>query len=127
MLPSNGNLAVLHLESQGSLSAIAMNPHLLAHTGCLFQGFAFYCTIAIRVSEGPKPSCLPQVRTPGCCECPVDPAETESSRVPTPAQLCPTPRLTSVLLFSKKTPENSPPQSRPQALPLGTQSQDALK
>ncbi|KAK7816496.1 hypothetical protein U0070_007913 [Myodes glareolus] len=25
------------------------------------DGFAFYCTVAIGVSEGPKPSCLPQV------------------------------------------------------------------
>lgn len=81
LLSSNENIAVFHSDSQGTPSAIAVSPHMLAHTGCLFQGFAFYCTIAIRVSEGPKPSCLPQVGTHCCCECPVDPAETEPSSV----------------------------------------------
>lgn len=110
----------------GHPSAIAVSPHMPALTGCLFQGFAFYCTVAIGVSEGPKPSCLPQVGSHCCCECPVDPAETEPSSVPGPAQLCPTPRLISVLLSSEETPENSRPPSLPQSLLLGTQTQDAL-
>lgn len=79
-----------------------------------------------RSIRGSKAQLLVSSWEPCCCECPVDPAETEPSSVLGPAQLCPTPRLISVLLSSEETPENSRPPSLPQSLLLGTQTQDAL-
>lgn len=113
-----------HLDSQGSPPLIATSAPRMAHPASSFRD-ALNCTVAIRISEGMKPRPLPQVGTYCCC-LPLSAQWIQLKLNPPVFQpllsFVPHPSWLSVLLSSHETPEISPPQ----ALLLGTQTQDTL-